>query len=142
MLYSCPPQYILLCRQYPLKTSFPSLPVKVFPLFPMKSTVSLQGVSINRMQILLIPTFAITEHKIQETTFKITILDFQYGNSTTGKSHGAFCSSYVQLSRLQSLHSMQLLQTISPIDIDNKPYLYFQQSNAKLDVLSRNTLGL
>ncbi len=121
--------------------SFPSLSVKVFPLFPIKSTVSLQGVSINRTQILLTPAFTIMEYNIKRATFKMAILDLQCGNCTTDESHRAFYSTYIQLSRLQSLNGMQLLQIISLKDIDNKPNLCLEQSNAELDVLSRNTLG-
>ncbi len=78
-----------------LKMLFPDLLRNVFPLFPVKSTVSLQRVSINKMQILLTPAFAITEYKIQGVTFKTAIFDLQYKNSITGGSHRAFCSTYV-----------------------------------------------
>ncbi len=79
--------------------------------------------SINRTQIPLNLPFAITQYKVQGATLKTTILDLQRGNSTTGGSHRVFCSTYVQLSRLQSLDGVQLLQTISLKDIDNKPNL-------------------
>ncbi len=108
----------------------------------MKSTVSLQAVSINKRQISLTPAFAITEYKVQGATFKTAILELQCKNSITGGSHKAFCSTYVQLSCLQSLDSVQLLQTFSLKGIDNKPNLCLQQSTAELEVLSRNSLDL
>lgn len=61
------------------------------------------------MQISLTLAFAIIEYKIQKATFKMAILDFQCRNSTTGGSHRAFWSTYIQFSLLQSLNNVQLL---------------------------------
>lgn len=96
--------------------------------------MSLQGVSINRTKIPLTPDFATTKYKVQKATFKMAILDLQCGNSTSGRSYRLFYSIYIQLFRFQSLDGMQLPQTISLKDIDNKPNLYLQQLTAKLDV--------
>lgn len=131
---------MLLQRQHPLKAAFPELSANVFPLFPVKSTVSLQGISINRMQIPLTPAFAVTDYKVQGATFKTAILDLQRGQFANNVSHKSFCSTYVQLSRLQSLEGVQLLQTISLKDINNQPNPRLPQATTELDVLSRNTV--
>ncbi len=131
---------MLLQRQHPLKAAFPDLPTNVFPLFPVKSTVSLQGISINRMQIPLTPAFAVTDYKVQGATFKTAILDLQRSQFANNVSHKAFCSTYVQLSCLQSLEGVQLLQTISLKDINNQPNPRLPQATTELDVISRNTL--
>ena len=140
ILCSCPLHCMLLQRQHLLKVAFPDLPANVFPLFLVKSTVSLQGISINRMQILLTPAFAVTDYKVQGATFIIAILDFQHSQFANNVSHKAFCSIYVQLSRLQSLKGVQLLQTISLKDINNQPNPRLPQATTELDILSRNTL--
>lgn len=74
---------------------FSNLLANIFPFFSVKSTMSLQGVSINKTQIPLTLAFAIIEYKIQKATFKMAILDRQCGNSTTGRSYRVFCSTYI-----------------------------------------------
>ena len=70
----------------------------------------------------------------------MAILDLQRSQFANNVSHKAFYSTYVQLSHLQSLEGVQLLQTISLKDINNQPNLCLPQVNTKLDILSRITL--
>ena len=80
------------------------------------------------------------DYKVQEAMFKTAILDFQHSQFANNVFHKTFCSTYIQLSRLQFLEDVQLLQTISLKDINNQPNPRFPQATTELDVLSRNTL--
>lgn len=86
---------MLFQRQYLWKTSFSGLLTNLFTLFLIKSTLSLQRVNINKMQISLTLAYAITEYEVQRAMFKKAILDFQCENITTDGSHKAFCSTYI-----------------------------------------------
>lgn len=57
--------------------------------------MSLQGMSITRLQILLTLTFAVTDYKVQGETFKTTALDLQRGQPVINGSQKSFCSTYV-----------------------------------------------
>lgn len=100
--------------------TFSRLLANIFPLFPVKSAISLQKVSINKTQILLDLISAVIEYKIQRAMFEIVILDFQCGISIIDESHKVFCSTLIYHFLLQFLNDVQLLQTISLRDIDNK----------------------
>ena len=55
-------------------------------------------------------------------------------------SHKRFCSVYVQLSRLETLADVRLLEKIDFEDIDNRPDPALLQATTVLDQLSRRTL--
>lgn len=68
--------------------------------------------------------FAVTDYKVQGATFQIAVLDLhRKSNSGSGGSHKKICSTYVQLSCLQTLDGVQLLQPIILEDIGSKPDL-------------------
>lgn len=52
-----------------------------------------------------------------------------------------FCSIYVQLSRLQTLDEVQLLQPITLEDIGNKPNPKLQKESLKLNDILDQTLS-
>lgn len=61
-------------------------------------------ISVARLQILMIPDFAITEYKVKGATFQMVILDLYRNTKLENQSsYKRFCSNYVQLLRLQTL---------------------------------------
>ncbi len=77
LLRSHPPICILLYTESALMVPFPSFLRNVYPVFPMKSTVTTKGTKFKRKQIGISPGFAYIEYKIQETTFKSATLNLQ-----------------------------------------------------------------
>ena len=135
VLCSHPPRCVLLQRRTRLQKSFPELPDDVFP------TLKLPGLKVTRNQIPLTPGFAVTDYKVQGATFKTAVLDLRRGQKVRKESHKRFCSTYVQLSRLQSLDGVQLLERIELSFINQKPHINLQQARKELDIFSDNTLS-
>ena len=113
------------------------------------------NVKISRWQISIAPAFALTENKVQEATFKFAILDLRRKKKvnkagTTTQSRNAknddewspkrFCSVYVQLSRLETLAGVKLLERINFEDIDNRSDPALLQATTVLDQLFQRTL--
>ena len=123
---------VLLQRRTRLQKSFPELPDDVFPTFPIKSTLKLPGLKVSRNQIPLTPGFAVTDYKVQGATFKTAVLDLRRGQKIRKESHKRFWSTYVQLSRLQSLDGVQLLE-------GNRAERYQQQTSHKSSTGEKRT---
>ncbi len=80
--------YILLHIESTLMVPFPNLARNVYPVFPVKSTVTAKRIRFNRKQIGISPRFAYTKYKVQGATFKSATLDLQYKTiKKTAKSH-------------------------------------------------------
>ncbi len=136
LLGSHPPTCILLHTESALMVPFPNLPRNVYLIFPVKSTVTAKEIRLNKKQIGISPGFAYTEYKVQGAMFKSATLDLQCKTiKKTTKSHKRFCSIYVQLSRVQSLEGISLLEPISLDDIKNKPHHELQTDNERLQKL-------
>ena len=58
------------------------------------------------------------------------------------KSHRLFCSTYVQLSRVQSLQGVSLLKPIQLSDINSTPHLTFFEKDKKLEILEEKILKI
>ena len=58
------------------------------------------------------------------------------------ENHKQFCSTYVQLSRLQSLEGILFLKLIWLEDINNQPHYKLQSENNWLQILGKQTLSL
>lgn len=88
------------------------------------------------------PGSAVTNYKVQGATFQTAVLDLRKGSKKDGRIlHKRFCSTYVQLSRLQSFKSVHLLEKIGLEDINNKPHPKLEEATEKLDELSDGTLN-
>ena len=88
------------------------------------------------------PGFAVTDYKVQGATFQTAVLDLRRGSKSDGMVlHKRFCSTYVQLSCLQSLQGVHLLEKIELEDINNKPHPRLEEAANKLDELSDSTLS-
>ncbi len=96
LLSSHPSTCILLQTESVLIVPFPNLPHNVYPVFPVKSTVTAKGTRLNRKEIGISPGFAYTEYKVQGATFKSATLNLQYKTiKRTAESHKRFCSIYM-----------------------------------------------
>lgn len=132
----------------PLDIQYEGLPPDVFPVFPTQSTLTFDdNIKIQRKQIPLTPAFAMTEYKVQGASFKTAVLDLHWPDGTERGDeadwrHKRFFSVYVQLSRLETLDGVHLLQPIQFADIDNKPHPdpALVRFSARLDELSEQTL--
>ncbi len=78
LLSSHPPTCILLHTKSALIVLFPNLPYNIYPVFPVKSTVTAKRTRLNRKQIGISPGFAYTEYKVQGAMFKSATLDPQH----------------------------------------------------------------
>lgn len=64
ILYSHLPIYILLEQTHTLDINFPMLPEKMFLILLVKSTIPMQDISLTRLQIPMMPDFAVLEYKV------------------------------------------------------------------------------
>lgn len=118
-----PPICILLYTNSTLMMLFPSLLPNVYPVFSVKLTVTARKTRLNRKQIRIIPGFIYTKYKVQGAMFKSAVLNLQRKTSNRSTEyHKWFCSTCVQLFRLQSLKKVLLLTPISLGKINNQLY--------------------
>ena len=137
LLYFHQPQYILLYTDLSLTIPFPGLASNVYPVFPVRLVVTAKKTSVNKRQIELTPGFAFTKYKIQGATFESAVLDLRQKNKRRGENHKQFCSTYVQLSRLQTLQGVFSLEKIDLDNINNKPPIEVRAKNIRLQALEQ-----
>ena len=79
--------------------------------------------SVTRHQVPVTPAWAITDYKVQSSTYEAATLDLHRQNisSKDGSSHKRYCSDYVQLTRVRSLLGLFLLQPVTLKDLNGKP---------------------
>lgn len=98
--------------------------------------VTAKKTSVNRYQIKLKPGFVFIEYKIPGLTFESVVLDLQQKSKKRRReNHKRFCFTYVQLSRLQILQGVFLLEKINFDNINNKSHLALQAKDNRLEVL-------
>ncbi|PPQ74673.1 hypothetical protein CVT26_005519, partial [Gymnopilus dilepis] len=103
----------------------------VVPIFPVRTniphqtlhTVGLQGKSISRWQLPLLPAYVYTDYKSQGRTLKRAIVDI-----TSAKEQGV----YVMLSRVTSLSGLAILRWFPPSKIYQRPSAELQEELARL----------
>ena len=143
LLSSHLPICILLYTESILMVLFPSFLHNVYPVFFVKSTVTAKKTRLNRKQVDISLRFAYTKYKVQEAIFKSVIFNLQQKLiKRTVESHKQFCSIYMQLSRLQSLEEISLLEPISLDNINNLSYHELQTDNKQLQKVGNITLLL
>lgn len=78
---------------------------------------------MRRKQVPICPAFSLTDYKVLGSTLKTAILDLKDDPTAKGQSkHKKFCSMYVQLSRVQFLDRLYLLQEIGMKDLQFRPH--------------------
>lgn len=76
----------------------------VFPIFFTKSTLMLCGISVIKLQILIMSGFLVTNYKILQALFWIAMPNLnKKSNSISKDLYKKFCCTYVQLLHLQKL---------------------------------------
>ena len=103
-------------------SKFEDLDETLMPVFPLEKSIILKGYSIRRKQAPMCPAFSLTDYKVQGSTLTKAVLDLIDNPTRKGQDrHKKFCSMYVQLSRLQSLEGLYLLQKIQMSDLQFSP---------------------
>lgn len=69
------PKAVLLRRSISSKLAFPGLDQSVIPIFPINSSVPINGARLIRRQVPICPAFALTEYKFQGAIFDTAVLD-------------------------------------------------------------------
>lgn len=114
-----PPPACLLFRQDNLKhIAFEDLKAQEMPVFPIEGFITVKRRSIRRKQVPICSGFSLTDYKVQVSIVKIAVLDLKHDPTINGQTeHRRFCSPYVQLSWVESLHRLHLLQPIEMNDL-------------------------
>jgi hypothetical protein len=87
------------------------------------------------------PAFSLTDYKIQGSTLTTAVLDLKDDPFTKGQDHHKkYCSIYVQLSRLQSLNGLYLLQKIDMDDLRFCPDSRLLSEMERLRALEQETI--
>lgn len=88
------------------------------------------------------PAFALTEYKVHGSTYRAAVLDLSRQTYATGEdaTHSRHCSSYVQLSRLQVMDSLWLLEPIKLSDVLNKIHHELVAEDHRLQQLAALTM--
>jgi hypothetical protein len=82
-------------------------------IFSITSSFTIKKKFVQRIQIFVISTFAITEYKAQKSIFDKTILDLKIKrNKKNENNHHKFCSTYVQLFRLRTFLEFHILEFV------------------------------
>lgn len=123
MLCTLPPKCILFEQVSTTNAIFPGIGSTATPIFCSSGSVKIGNMSITRHQVPVTPAWAITEYKVQGSTYEAVTLDLhrQSISSKDGSSHKRYCSCYVQLTRVRSLQGLSLLQPVTLNDFNAKP---------------------
>ena len=103
--------------------------------------------SVIRHQVPVTPAWAITDYKVQGSTYDTIIVDLhRHGsNSKVSKDsvynnrHKQYCSTYVQLSRVKSFQGLYLLRPVTLSDLNAKPDALLVQEDERIAKLARST---
>ena len=123
MLCTLPPKCILFEQVSTTNAIFPGIGSTATPIFCSSGSVKIGNMSVTRHQVPVTPAWAITDYKVQGSTYEAVTLDLhqQSISSKDGSSHKRYCSCYVQLTRVRSLQGLSLLQPVTLKDFNAKP---------------------
>jgi len=123
VLCTLPPICILFEQVSTTNVIFPEMGSTAIPVFCSSGSVKIKNMSVTRHQVPVTPTWAITDYKVQGSTYDAVTLDLHRQNisSKNGSSHKRYCSCYVQLTRVRSLQDLFLLQPVTLEDFNGKP---------------------
>ena len=142
ILCTKPPACVLFRRDSSAHTKFEDLDDKIIPVFPLERSITVKGHSVRRRQVPICPAFSLTDYKVQGSTLTTAVLDLKHDPTARGQdSHKKYCSTYVQLSRLQSLDGLHLLQRIDMEDLRLRPDNRLLKEMQRLEALEQETLA-
>jgi hypothetical protein len=112
------------------------------PVFASTFPVKVGNMWIQRHQVPVSPAFALTEYKVQGLTFRTAVLDLSRKSYANGEdaSHSRHCSTYVQLSRLQVMDRLWLLEPVTLSDLRNSMHRELIAEDQRLKQLAAATL--
>lgn len=124
--------------------SFPEIASNAMPIFAAKTSVPVgrtkHKIRIDRFQVHITPVWALTDYKVQGSTYSKATLDLHYRQRAKGHStHKRYTSTYVQLSRVRSLAGVSLLSKISLDDVGNKPHKLLLKEDLRIQQLASAT---
>jgi hypothetical protein len=142
ILCTKPPACVLFKPHRSRRSEFDDLEASVMPVFPLEKSITLKGYSVRRRQVPMCPAFSLTDYKIQGSTLPTAILDLKDDPASKARDpHKKYCSIYVQLSRLQSLDGLHLLQKIEMRDLQFSPDHRLLAEMERLQGLQRETIA-
>src|SRR5436190_10690058 len=120
VLCSHPPKCVLFQRDEIKHAPFPDINRNCLPIFAKPFSVMIGDMSVRRHQVPVSPAFALTEYKVLGWTYRKAVLELSRQSQARGDNaeHQRYCSFNVQVSRLQSEESVQLLQPLTLRDIN------------------------
>ena len=120
---------------------FPDMGSTAIPIFCSPGSVKIGNMSVTRHQVPVTPAWAITDYKVQGSTYDAITLDLhrQHSSSKEGSSHKRYCSNYVQLTRVRSLQGLFLLQPVTLKDLNAKPDKLLVLEDQRLAQLAMST---
>ena len=123
MLCTLPPKCFLFEPDSTTNAIFPEMGSTATPIFCTSGSVKRGNMSVTRHQVPVTLAWAITDYKVQGSTYDAVTLDLHRQNisSKDGSSHKRYCSVYVQLTRVRSLQGLFLLQPVTSKDLNGKP---------------------
>src|ERR1700735_1235676 len=140
-MYTKPPACVLLSQEDSKHPGFEDLEAKVFPVFPIERSITVKGYSVRRRQVPMCHAFCLTDYKIQGSTLKTAVIDIKDDPSAKGQSkHSKFCSRHVQLSRVESLEGLNLLEPIDMKDLQFRPHEGLLAEMERLHKLEEETM--
>jgi hypothetical protein len=88
------------------------------------------------------PGFALTEYKVQGSTYQSAVLDLSRQTYAKGADacHARHCSGYVQLSRLRGISGLYLLEPVRLSDLLNKMHPELVAEDRRMQLLATATM--
>ena len=107
-------------------------------IFVITFLIRMSNMFIRRHQVLISFIIILTKYKVQDSMYQKMMLDLWWQCETSKKkaSHKQYCSVYIQLSHLQSLKNVQLLQFLTLSNINNHMYSLLWEKNYQLQQLA------
>jgi hypothetical protein len=114
------------------------------PVFAISSSIKMGDMWVTRHQVPMSPAFALTEYKVQSSTYRNAVLDLSQHSKprTVDASHKRNCSFNVQLSRLQSFDGVHLLEPLTLDDLNHQPHPELRDEDHRLQQLAALTMRL
>ena len=105
VLCTHPPVCVLFQREVVKHQPFQAIQNDCIPVFASAFPVRVENMWIKRLQVPMSPAFALTEYKVQGSTYRTAVLDLSRHSNARGEDavHARHCSIYVQLSRLKTM---------------------------------------
>ena len=141
MLCSQPPVCVLFQRDTVNHQAFEGIDEDCIPVFASTFSVRVGNMWVRRHQVPMSPAFALTKYKVQWSTHMLDLARRTYGTREDA-AHSRHCSGYVQLSRLQMMDNLWLLEPITLGDLRKKMHRELVAKDLRLQQLAAVTLQL